>query len=223
MVLPPYWCSNLVTLDPVENASFQSDRGSGRHRVLDAVASGAQTTAEIVTATGLHENTVRGHLGTLLADGRLARSRENPSGRGRPAWRWIAVGLSDPYVELSLALIDAMSPPDDDPVAAARAAGLRWGERLVADDENADAWEHVLTVMTTQGFAPEVVAHEPERTALLWRCPLLAAARGNESVVCTIHEGMVEGVAQQWEPGARAELEPFSQPHACTVRVRAVT
>ena len=55
MVLPLYWCSNLVTLDPVENANFQSDRGSGRHRVLDAVASGAQTTAEIVTATGLHE------------------------------------------------------------------------------------------------------------------------------------------------------------------------
>src|SRR5699024_7768350 len=42
------------------------------------------STAALARATGLHENTVRGHLEQLLADGYVARVRARSSGRGRP-------------------------------------------------------------------------------------------------------------------------------------------
>src|SRR5699024_4920287 len=42
------------------------------------------STATLARATGLHENTVRGHLEQLLADGYVARVCARSSGRGRP-------------------------------------------------------------------------------------------------------------------------------------------
>lgn len=243
----------------MENNSGHSPQIAARSRthspsraeVLRAVEQGAHATADVVAATGLHENTVRGHLERLHADGYLARRRENPQGRGRPAWHWTAVSLSDPYAELALTLAEAMSQPDADPVSAARTAGTRWGERLASEipaNAPGDAWEHVLTAMTRQGFSPEpqddaaqssrispaprgASAPEAERSsatesapstdrlALLRRCPLLAAARGNERIVCTVHEGMIEGLAHRWAPAARAALTPFAQPQACAVHL----
>ncbi|MGB3376632.1 MAG: winged helix-turn-helix transcriptional regulator, partial [Microbacterium sp.] len=64
---------------------------STRERILREVESrGTASTAEIVAATGLHENTVREHLSRLRTDGRLRRIRAEIQGRGRPGWRWQA-------------------------------------------------------------------------------------------------------------------------------------
>lgn len=201
-----------------------------RERILREVEHRDATTSEIVSATGLHENTVRGHLEALLADGYLDRRRTNPNGRGRPAWQWIAVAASNPaapYAELSSTLAEAMASGGDDPIAAARKAGTRWGERLAAAARGAGApslttaWEQVIAAMTRQGFSPG--QPDGDSKALLRRCPLLAAATGNESIVCTVHEGMIEGVARRWAPGARAKLTPFAEPHACAVQLLGAT
>ena len=280
-----------------------------RERILREVESGTSTTAAIVAATGLHENTVRGHLERLHADGFISRTRIAPTGRGRPAWHWHAILPAEAaYAELASTLAEAMIHPDDDPVTSARAAGVRWGERIVrdatadatvratpahpaasaslepahdaepvpataapgvraasahpaasADPEQAhdvesapaspesapateppatpghpepagvaassafaSAWERVLTSMARQGFAPEVISAPADgaATAHLLQCPLFAAARGHERIVCTAHEGMIEGIARHFTPGARAALTPLVAPHTCALHLQ---
>ena len=251
---------------------------STRERILREVETGASTTAAIVAATDLHENTVRGHLERLHADGFISRTRIAPTGRGRPAWHWHAILPAEAaYAELANTLAEAMIAPDDDPVTSARAAGVRWGERSArltaaeaagraasADSAAATAperahgagspapsepehaaephatprgpgdtepgasssafalaWEQVLASMARHGFAPEAVGPPADgaATAHLLACPLFAAARGHERIVCTAHEGMIEGIARQFAPGARATLTPLVAPHTCALHL----
>src|SRR5699024_3470300 len=67
-------------------ASTGRRHSSSRESVLRTVESqrAPVSTATLARATGLHENTVRGHLEQLLADGYVARVCARSSGRGRP-------------------------------------------------------------------------------------------------------------------------------------------
>lgn len=197
---------------------------SSRERILREVEGrGSASTAEIVAATGLHENTVREHLERLRTDGRLRRIRAEAQGRGRPGWRWEAppAYAVNPYAGLALALADSLAQVAADPVAQARAAGVRWGAEVAAErtDAAADAHELVLEVMREQGFAPDATASG----ILLHSCPLLAAAARRSDVVCAVHEGLVEGIARSRADEAEAELQPFQAAGACVLHLRAVS
>ncbi|MGL3149992.1 helix-turn-helix transcriptional regulator [Microbacterium sp. A82] len=185
-------------------------------------------TAELVEATGLHENTVRGHLERLRADGYIRREQDRAAGRGRPAWRWRAVeptGLSA-YAGLAATLAGALGQASSTPSAAARKAGITWGSQLVADrstsaagrdSHDAAARALVVDVMREQGFGPE----DDGAIVRLHTCPLLAAAAGNTAVVCAVHEGMVEGIARANGADLESSLTPFADDGACVLRLRA--
>lgn len=196
--------------------------------------------AALALATGLHENTVRGHLEALRRDGFATRSSAPAAGRGRPAWLWQAVlqDASTPYAPLASVLAATVMRTSDDPVADAREAGREWGRELVAaraahdaspasDDalandgvgrSEASARETVVDLMREQGFAPE-----PQRdgeTVLLRRCPLLEAAARHPEVVCAVHLGMADGALQALgDDGTAATLQPFTGPSQCTLRM----
>ena len=59
-----------------------------RLRLLETIEGQPEplTLAALVKHSGLHENTVRGHLEQLMADRYITRSPGAPAGRGRPAW-----------------------------------------------------------------------------------------------------------------------------------------
>ncbi|MEJ1088207.1 helix-turn-helix domain-containing protein [Microbacterium sp. Mu-80] len=196
---------------------------STRERILREVESrDSATTAEIVEATGLHENTVREHLERLREDGRLRRIRSQAQGRGRPGWRWEAppADAVNPYAGLALALADALAQTSADPVAAARASGSQWGTEIAAQYAEADdARELVLATMREQGFEPDASAD----AIVLHRCPLLAAAARRSDVVCAVHEGMIEGIARSREQKSDAELQPFRADGACILHLRAAS
>ncbi len=195
--------------------------------------------AALAVATGLHENTVRGHLDALRRDGFATRHAATASGPGRPAWLWRAVrhGASTPYAPLASALAAAVLRSSDDPVAAAREAGREWGRELVAaeaaveprpDDPasvtgdaarggRASAREAVVDLMRVQGFAPEPLGDGT--TVLLRRCPLLEAAARHPEVVCAVHLGMADGALQALGDDSTATLQPFSGPSQCTLRL----
>ena len=87
----------------------------------------------IARFTGLHENTVRGHLEALLEDGLVARSRSTRAERGRPPWLWTAARPDDAgYAGLAAALARSMK---DVPGAGSIAveAGRAWAAELVAE------------------------------------------------------------------------------------------
>lgn len=210
------------------------------------------STAALSAATGLHENTVRGHLDQLFADGYIGRQRESAAGRGRPAWLWVAArpDPENPYAALAGVLADTLACSGGDPVAQAREAGRRWGQEIAARRAGASgmtvrdaaappaaatppaagpdaseppaaaslatARETVIDVMREQGFAPDDTGDD----ILLRRCPLIEAATRHPTIVCAVHQGMIDGVLASTGDRADTRLIPFSAPGRCTLQLR---
>jgi predicted ArsR family transcriptional regulator len=179
------------------------------------------TLVELVRLTGLHENTVRGHLDGLAVDGLVRREQAAPDGRGRPAWLWSVepAGPGAEYAGLASALAATLSRTSADPAGDALTAGREWGRALATDrplhgagDGEDSARRGTLSLLEDLGFAPE----GPAERVRLTRCPLLDAARRHPEVVCHVHEGLVEGaLAAYGDHTTTADLRPFAEPGAC--------
>lgn len=175
-------------------------------------------------ATGLHENTVRGHLDQLLADGHATRASAPAQGRGRPAWLWRPArhSAASPYAALAGVLAETIARTSPEPAATAHEAGLSWGRQVLEDlptgSTTPTARDRVLHVMADQGFAPT----DDGEDISLHRCPLLEAADRHPLVVCAVHRGLVDALLTPEGPTdpTRAELVPFAAPGVCRLRLR---
>lgn len=187
-------------------------------RLVEAQSAPASTAA-ICAATGLHENTVRGHLEQLRLDGYLRRRRAEITGRGRPAWLWWAV-LPDPespYAQLATVLAESIAATATDPVGLAREAGRRWGRELAEPHDDAESSrELVLAVMREQGYAPVGDGDEMR----LCRCPMIEAAAKHREIVCAVHLGMIDGLVESRGDRSESDLHPFTAPAECTLHLR---
>lgn len=193
----------------------------------------ATTIAALAAELGVHPNTARGHLDALVADGLAVREQAVTSGRGRPAWSYVAAAdRVEPdsrvreYAGLATALAAHIARTSPDPVHDALAAGRAWGRELAGDahasarppDRHGKgavaARRAVLGLLDGLGFDPE--ADDAATTAALRRCPLLDAARRHPDVVCGVHLGLVRGAMDVLggDP-ERTDLTPFAEPGAC--------
>ncbi|GAB6859433.1 helix-turn-helix transcriptional regulator [Microbacterium xylanilyticum] len=186
----------------------------------------------LAQSTGLHENTVRGHLEQLLADGyvRREREREPRTGPGRPAWLWRATHSAGDAVYAGLATaLAATVARSADPVGDAHAAGRAWGAEIAqrrgaaspapspgdASASQGAGRAAVVAVMREHGFDPVDLGTEVQ----LRRCPLIEAATRNPEVICAVHQGMVDGILLAQGAPAGSELLPFTAPGICTLRL----
>ncbi|MBX3312559.1 MAG: hypothetical protein KF916_06715 [Microbacteriaceae bacterium] len=182
------------------------------------------TTAELVQISGLHENTIRGHLEALYADGYINRSQLPPNGKGRPSIVWAAnkTETEDLYKELTNTLLDALLNDKPKPARNAHKAGEKWGAKIAFEisknSTRTDPRALVIEAMRQQGFNPEDIGEE----ILLRKCPLISAAHKSD-VVCAIHEGMISGIANSSGKKIRAKLTPFEFPGACALRLVAAS
>lgn len=217
---------NLQRVDPSYRRSSRGRRHSQTRedllRFIEAQAAPVSTSA-LAQATGLHENTVRGHLEALLGDGYLVRSRDQTARRGRPAWLWQADASDDssPYAALAAALAATLARTSTHAVHDAREAGRAWGRDLAAGRPPADdaqaAARTVVDIMREQGFAPHVGAD----AVLLRRCPLIEAATKHPQIVCSVHLGMIDGVLESvGHAGGDSTLAPLTSPGECTLHLR---
>ena len=185
------------------------------------------TQAALVRVTGLHANTVREHLQTLVRRGLVARSRAEPKGRGRPAWLYELTAVQPEtaeYAGLAAALAAAIARTSATPGKDATLAGEEWGRELAriqgAAPRSPDAArDHVVAMLGDLGFQPEREASDPAAVRLT-RCPLLEAAHRHPEVVCGVHLGIVRGALEEYgaDP-AGSDLVPFSEPGACRLVV----
>ena len=184
--------------------------------------------ADLSDATALHVNTLREHLETLQQHGLVSRSLAEPNGRGRPAWLYIAAPAAAPpgvreYAGLASALADSIRRHSPDPAAEGREAGQSWGRDLAEHQGPPPgpgavaARRHVVRLLDDLGFGPETTARVA--SVRLTRCPLLAAARSNPEVVCSVHRGIVEGALSHWGAPGPVTLLEFSEPGACRLRL----
>lgn len=175
---------------------------------------------------GKHTNTVREQLTTLVEAGLVERHRSPTHGRGRPAWLYGAVQAvrMDDTAELAAALAWRIAHHEDDPDEAARDAGRHWGRTLASErglsrQPNAlAARREVVAIFDDLGYHPQPDGGLDRVT--LRRCPLLQVASVIPEVVCAVHLGMAEQLAEiAGQDPDRVSLRPFTAPGSCLLRL----
>jgi predicted ArsR family transcriptional regulator len=184
------------------------------------------TLTALAVATGLHANTLRGHLEALEEAGLVQRQRAAPNGRGRPAWLYRATEAPDrsEYIGLAATLAATIHRTSDSPREDGIAAGRDWGRDLARvkgrpqDPGQPAARRQVVEILADLGFAP--VPDNRLSVVQLTRCPLFEAADRYPDVVCGVHLGIVRGAVDEYGADAeRTELFPFSEPGACRLEL----
>ncbi|BCJ31607.1 helix-turn-helix transcriptional regulator [Actinocatenispora sera] len=188
--------------------------------------------AEIAQRLGVHANTVRFHLETLVGNGQVERQTASHAGPGRPPQLFRAAPGMDPmgprrYQVLAEVLVgDVAAHPD--PAGHAAEAGRRWGRRqaLAEPARPAGAGESVerMTRMLDElGFAPEPVDGADPPAIGLRHCPFLELAESRADVVCPIHLGLMQGAMESWGAPVTVErLDAFVEPGLCVAHLTAM-
>jgi predicted ArsR family transcriptional regulator len=175
------------------------------------------TTDELASELDLHPNGIRRHLEQLQLAG-LIRCHSVRQPRGRPKHGWSIDPDARPggeaprgYAELGRWLARAV-PSGVDTLRAIEESGRAIGRELAAADARdgapaASGLEDFERATTWLGFAPRADDPDPERpdavTYRLTNCPYSQAVAENQPVVCTLHKGILTGLLQTLEPGAR--------------------
>ncbi|KAA8957058.1 helix-turn-helix domain-containing protein [Mycobacterium sp.] len=232
--------------DTVKPADQPASRRRDVLRVLKA-ARAPMSVVAIADQLGVHPNTVRFHLESLVSAGRVEQAAPLRKGPGRPAQMFQATRQMDrsgPRHYRLLAEILAMGlekgletglekgletgletgpAAQEDPLARALEVGRAWGRRVEppprAGEQNgtAESVEQLLELLDELGFAPERLG---DAQIGLRHCPFLELAETRPGVVCSIHLGIMQGALQRWTaPVAVERLEEFAEPDLCLVHL----
>ncbi|OJV60563.1 MAG: hypothetical protein BGO38_10095 [Cellulomonas sp. 73-145] len=210
-----------------------------RRRVLDAVRAAAEppTAQQLAVELDLHVTTVRFHLDLLEQSGLVERVTRHAGRRGRPSVHYRAVGPAadvarDQMIE---ALAEALAASGAAAHRESAAAGRRWADQLAARADTdpdthidpatrtdpagqaAEATAAISEVFGRLGFDPE--AHDD--TIRLRSCPFRETASRYPEIVCQVHTGLAQRLAERAFDGERVQvrLTPFVEPELCVLRL----
>lgn len=211
--------------------------GESRAHVLDVLRATPQAVGvrEIAKQTGLHSNTARFHLGTLVEEGLAERSTEGRGRPGRPRIVYRAVASSRApggrrsYQLLAQMLTGLITEALPQPARAAVNAGEAWG-RYLADTpspaqhlDTDEAIRRLIRVLTDVGFAPGPVQDRPDQVVPLRHCPFRELVDEHRDVVCSLHLGLMRGALKEVRaPLGVDRLDPFVEPSLCLAHLTPV-
>lgn len=187
--------------------------------------------AAIADVLGVHPNTVRFHLDSLVGDGQVEQVEPGRKGPGRPPLMFAAVRQMDRggtrHYRLLAEILTAAFAAERDPRAKALAAGRAWGRKLESLPTDAtsaeDAIDHLVDVLDDLGFAPERRAAGGEQQVGLRHCPFLEVAENRTNVICPVHLGLMQGAMESWgAPVAVERLDEFVEPDLCLAHLKLV-
>ncbi|OJZ69700.1 transcriptional regulator [Mycobacterium paraffinicum] len=210
---------------------------AGRRReVLRVLRSSpdAMSIAAIADVLGVHPNTVRFHLETLVGDGQVEHVELDRKGPGRPPLMFRAVRQMDRggtrHYRLLAEVLATAFAGEPDASAKAVAAGRAWGRRLDAGLQRVptnvaasadDAIDHLVNMLDELGFAPERRTADGEQQVGLRHCPFLELAENRTTVVCPVHLGLMQGAMETWgAPVSVDRLEAFVEPDLCLAHLK---
>ncbi len=208
-----------------------------RGRILEVLQeAGAPLDArELGTRVGLHWNTVRSHLRVLSEAGLVSARREERTRPGRP--RVLYEAAAEPFDDrvfashrlLAQILASHLAGSERNPSARAEEVGRAWGEHLVrrpppfTSISKEDAVDEVVGLHEQFGFRPELREATSGQELVLRRCPFQEVATTYQTVICSVHLGLIRGGLAQLGTGVDADsLEPFAEPGACIAHVTVV-
>ncbi|WP_297726981.1 helix-turn-helix domain-containing protein [Mycobacterium sp.] len=209
--------------------------GRRRREVLRLLRSSPDPMSIVAIAEelGVHPNTVRFHLDSLLADRQVEQVEPGRKGPGRPPLMFQAVRQMDRggtrhYRVLAEILTEALAG-DRNPRAKAVAAGRAWGRKLESSAKtpqapSADqAVDQLVGVLDDLGFAPERRTSDGEHLVGLRHCPFLELAETRGPVVCPVHLGLMQGALESWAaPVSVDRLDAFVEPDLCLAHITPV-
>ena len=193
-----------------------------RRRVLEFLIESATPLDAVAVAADLamHVSTARFHLEQLEEAGLIQREVERIAQRGRP--RVLVSVVPEPpddlLEQLNRALVSVISADDDGGRARAIRAGENWSAafRSEVTKPTEDAIVPIVRLLTQLEFAPE--ADDTGREIALHACPFRDEARRNPGVVCSVHLGLLKGVARTLgRDDTSVGLRPFVHPELCMV------
>lgn len=191
------------------------------------------TATEVATAFDIHPNVARHHLDRLTTDGYLeVTSRRIRTGAGRPAKcfratdKTIEVRLSprrtDLLVDMLLEMVGELGGANVSEVA--RSVGRNYGNSLATElGPGEEGFEQsvraVARTMRSMGFG---TAADPEAGVYLTsHCPFGETALAHPEIVCSLDQGIVEGLLSVIDPAALSQVIPHHHHDgiACETRV----
>lgn len=169
---------------------------------------------DLTQRTGLHANTVRGHLDVLLATKAISRQPRSSARRGRPRWLYgMTAAAPTPYQQLAEVLAAELSQIGDD--APARVADL-WAHLLppLAPAQSPDeAVKEAAAALDQLGFSTSV--NPAGDTITVTDCPYAALVEDNP-IICNIHASLVARVlAQIGQPVTLDSMDVWVRPGLC--------
>ncbi|WP_010540214.1 helix-turn-helix transcriptional regulator [Dietzia alimentaria] len=211
------------------------DSGIIHENVLAAIrtAPTPPTVREISDSLGLHPNSVRLHAAALKDAGMIVQENRAGGGRGRPqvtyrttssgAW----TGRRD-YQLLASLLLSELGRAGSEATGEARRVGRTWGRKIANGRQAQEPSERIVAVLDELGFEPTTDAAntaglDPNGSVLeLRNCPFRELVDSRDNLVCALHAGMLDGLADADRAGGQTtvELFAFTSPQACTVRMR---
>ena len=183
--------------------------------------------AQVAEMVGIHANTARFHLESLVDAGMATREAEASAQPGRRRILYSGTLPNQAHeraqgyrllAQILTSTIAAKFPEVGDEMYE---VGEQWGSYLtsrpapfeVLDEEEID--RRVMDKLDALWFAPEL-CQTPRPHLLLHNCPFWESARSAPNVVCRLHVGMINGSLAELRSTQRVvELQPFVRPHLC--------
>jgi predicted ArsR family transcriptional regulator len=218
--------ARLAALTPLLSPRPDDETRQSREHILQLVRASQEplSVEELCAATGLHANTVRGHLEVLAAGGDVTRTRGPARGRGRPPWLYGAPNREQAVVDELLATLDGQLREGDaeDEVFIVEAAE-RWAEAMGPDFSPQDvsspdeAVHAAAEALTKVGFSAEVSPLGD--TIALRTCPY-ATLVADHPVICNIHTALLSDLLHRTgQPVEVSQMSVWATPTACLARL----
>lgn len=187
--------------------------------------------ASLAEELRVHPNTVRFHLDTLLAAGRIEQLRGASPGTGRPPNLFRASRTMDPdgptsYRLLAAALTGYLAQSSDDPATTAAELGRSVGASLIGErrpgrkNSRSQSVAQLIAVLDELGFKPEAPPTRAASEIRLRHCPFHEVAQKYGEVTCAIHLGLMQGVLSELQGPVTVDgLRSFVEPDLCVAHL----
>lgn len=184
------------------------------------------TAQQVADEVGWPVETTRLHLEELVGAQLAERVPGAPRGRGRPPMTYratIGMDTTGPTQYRLLAGLLARTLRDrPNGRALARDAGQAWAFEHPTDAVDGAPLTRATTALTSRfgahAFAPTATRTRDRADITLWHCPFLDLIADYGDVICSLHDGMVDGITRVAAgTSVTAHLTAFPRPDSCRI------
>ncbi|MET4223881.1 putative ArsR family transcriptional regulator [Oerskovia enterophila] len=230
-----------------DGTTGRSNHGGRRTHVIQLLRDSKTPVSvkDVAEEVGVHQNTARFHLESLVDSGLAERTQQTRTTPGRPKVLYRGTlpnqthERAQAYRLLAEALTTAVADNVPDAGAVTYAVGRTWGRDLTEPPEPDEAIdEHevsarLVSKLDALWFAPTLGGEPSAQVAspggagmdalVLNNCPFVATARCTPQVVCSLHAGFINGALAELGSSRRATaLVPQFGEHHCVARLETV-